>query len=50
MSLGIPAITIDGGGTGRGSHSLAEEYDDGERGWLGPQWAGLITLSLVGVR
>jgi tripeptide aminopeptidase len=50
MSLGIPAVTIDGGGTGRGSHSLAEEYDDGERGWLGPQWAGLITLSLVGVK
>jgi di/tripeptidase len=50
MSLGIPAITIDGGGEGRGSHSLAEQYDDGERGWLGPQWAGLIALSLVGVR
>jgi len=50
MSLGIPAITIDGGGEGRGSHSLAEQYDDGERGWLGPQWAGLITLALVGVR
>ena len=49
-SLGIPAITIDGGGEGRGSHSLAEEYDDGERGWLGPQWAGLLVLSLVGVR
>lgn len=50
MSLGIPAITMDGGGEGRGSHSLAEEYDDGERGWLGPQWAALVTLALVGVR
>ncbi len=50
MSLGVPAITIDGGGEGRGSHSLAEQYDDGERGWLGPQWAALITLALVGVR
>ncbi|MGQ0712565.1 MAG: M20/M25/M40 family metallo-hydrolase [Gemmatimonadaceae bacterium] len=50
MSLGIPAITIDGGGEGRGSHSLAEQYDDGERGWLGPQWAALITLTLAGVR
>ncbi len=50
MSLGVPAITIDGGGTGRGAHSLAEEYDDGERGWLGPQWAALLVLSLVGVR
>ena len=50
MSFGIPAITIDGGGSGRGSHSLDEQYDDGERGWLGPQWAALIVLSLVGVR
>jgi acetylornithine deacetylase/succinyl-diaminopimelate desuccinylase-like protein len=50
MSLGIPAITIDGGGEGRGAHSLAEQYDDGERGWLGPQWATLITLTLAGVR
>lgn len=50
MSLGIPAITIDGGGEGRGAHSLTEQYDDGERGWLGPQWAALVTLALVGVR
>jgi tripeptide aminopeptidase len=50
MSLGIPAITIDGGGEGSGSHSLAEQYDDGERGWLGPQWAAVLVLSLVGVR
>jgi tripeptide aminopeptidase len=50
MSLGIPAITIDGGGEGRGAHSLAEQYDDGDRGWLGPQWAALIALTLAGVR
>lgn len=50
MSLGVPAITIDGGGEGRGSHSLTEQYRDGERGWLGPQWAALITVTLVGVR
>jgi tripeptide aminopeptidase len=50
MSLGIPSITIDGGGEGRGAHSLDEQYDDGNRGWLGPQWAALITLSLAGVR
>jgi tripeptide aminopeptidase len=50
MSLGVPAITIDGGGTGRGAHSIAEEYDDGERGWLGAQWAALLVLTLVGVR
>jgi acetylornithine deacetylase/succinyl-diaminopimelate desuccinylase-like protein len=27
MSLGIPAITIGGGGRGRGAHSLEEEFD-----------------------
>jgi acetylornithine deacetylase/succinyl-diaminopimelate desuccinylase-like protein len=43
MSLGIPAITIDGGGQGRGAHSTSESYDDGPRGWLGPQWA-LVTV------
>ena len=50
ISLGIPAITIDGGGSGRGAHSTAEWYEDGEQGWLGPQWAALITLALAGVR
>jgi acetylornithine deacetylase/succinyl-diaminopimelate desuccinylase-like protein len=47
MSLGIPAITIDGGGEGRGAHSTTESYDDGQRGWLGPQWA-LVILWLLG--
>ncbi|HEX6048452.1 MAG TPA: M20/M25/M40 family metallo-hydrolase [Gemmatimonadaceae bacterium] len=50
MSLGIPAITIDGGGQGRGAHSTAESYDDGERGWLGPQWAALIVTTLARAR
>jgi len=50
MSLGVPAITIDGGGRGRGSHSLSESYEDGERGWLGPQWALLLTTRLAGGR
>lgn len=50
MSLGIPAITIDGGGQGRGAHSITESYDDGDRGWLGPQWALLVVTTLAGVR
>ena len=50
MSLGIPAITIDGGGSGAGAHSLGETYDDGPSGWLGPQWAALIVAALAGVR
>ena len=50
MSLGIQAITLDGGGEGRGSHSVSESYADGERGWLGPQWALLTVAMLSGVR
>jgi acetylornithine deacetylase/succinyl-diaminopimelate desuccinylase-like protein len=47
MSLGLPAITIDGGGSGEGSHSLGEWYDDGTTGFLGPQWALLILMALT---
>ncbi|HEY0972463.1 MAG TPA: M20/M25/M40 family metallo-hydrolase [Gemmatimonadales bacterium] len=50
ISLGIPAITIDGGGVGRGAHSLDEGYNDGPNGWLGPQWAVLVVTGLAGVR
>ena len=49
MSLGIPAITIDGGGRGEGAHSLGEWYDDGPNGWLGPQWAALLVATLAGI-
>ncbi|MEO6444455.1 MAG: M20/M25/M40 family metallo-hydrolase [Gemmatimonadaceae bacterium] len=49
MSLGIPAITIDGGGEGSGAHSLAESYDDGAEGYKGPQWALLLVSMLAGV-
>ena len=50
ISLGIPAITIDGGGRGTGAHSLSEAYDDGDRGYVGPQWAMLIVAGLAGVK
>jgi acetylornithine deacetylase/succinyl-diaminopimelate desuccinylase-like protein len=50
MSLSIQAITLDGGGEGRGAHSLTESYDDGDRGWLGPQWALLTVVMLAGAR
>jgi tripeptide aminopeptidase len=49
IGLGIPAVTIDGGGRGRGSHSLSESYDDTPRGYVGAQWAALLALSLAGV-
>lgn len=50
ISLGIPAVTIDGGGQGHGAHALGESYEDGDRGWLGPQWAALLVATLVGVK
>ena len=50
ISLGVPAISIDGGGRGQGAHSLAEWYEDGPAGWLGPQWAALIVARLAGMR
>lgn len=49
MSLGIPSVAIDGGGTGGSAHSTAEWYDDGKDGWRGPQWALLLVLSLAGL-
>lgn len=50
IGLGLPGIAIDGGGRGDGAHSLDEWYEDGDRGWLGPQWAALIVATLAGVR
>ncbi len=48
MSLGIPAITIAGGGDGGGSHS-PDEWFAPTNSQLGPQTALLITLALVGL-
>jgi acetylornithine deacetylase/succinyl-diaminopimelate desuccinylase-like protein len=50
MSLGIPAITIDGGGRGGDAHALTEWYEDTATGWMGPQWALLLVAALAGVR
>jgi acetylornithine deacetylase/succinyl-diaminopimelate desuccinylase-like protein len=50
MALGIPAITLDGGGREEGSHSLSEYFDDGPNGWLGPQWVALVVASLARLR
>lgn len=49
ISVGVPAITIDGGGIGTGAHSWSEWYEDGPAGYLGPQWALKIVAALVGV-
>ena len=46
MHLGIPAITIGGGGKDQGAHSLTES-DDITGAWKGPQNALLIAVSLL---
>lgn len=50
MALKRPAITLDGGGVGRGAHSLDESYDDRTDGYKGPQWVLLVVLGLLGVK
>jgi acetylornithine deacetylase/succinyl-diaminopimelate desuccinylase-like protein len=46
MSLGIPAITIDGGGRGTGAHALDEAFDQ-TNSWQGSQRALLVALALA---
>jgi acetylornithine deacetylase/succinyl-diaminopimelate desuccinylase-like protein len=48
ISLGIPAITVDGGGVGRAAHALDESYDDRTDGFKGPQWILLLVSTLLG--
>jgi acetylornithine deacetylase/succinyl-diaminopimelate desuccinylase-like protein len=48
MSLGIPAVTIGGGGEGGNWHSRNEWYKPVD-GWLGPQNALLTVLTLAGL-
>ncbi|MFT4860899.1 MAG: tripeptide aminopeptidase [Pseudohongiellaceae bacterium] len=48
MSLGIPAITIAGGGNGGGAHSPDEWFVPTES-HVGPQTAFLVMLALAGV-
>jgi tripeptide aminopeptidase len=46
MSLGIPAITIDGGGAGKDAHALTEAFDTTDS-WKGTQRAILIAIALT---
>jgi tripeptide aminopeptidase len=46
MSLGIPAVTIDGGGRGTGSHALDEAFDP-TNAWMGSQRALLLAIALA---
>jgi tripeptide aminopeptidase len=46
MNLGIPAITISGGGSGSGAHSLNETFDTKDS-WRGTQRALLLAVALA---
>jgi acetylornithine deacetylase/succinyl-diaminopimelate desuccinylase-like protein len=46
ISLGIPAVTIDGGGRGQGSHSLDESFDTTDA-WQGTARALLLVVALA---
>lgn len=46
MNLGIPAITIGGGGGGSGAHSLAETFDT-RNSWQGVERALLLAVALA---
>jgi acetylornithine deacetylase/succinyl-diaminopimelate desuccinylase-like protein len=49
LGLGLPAITMGGGGLGTDAHSLREAYNDGTEGWKGPQWVLSVVAALVGL-
>jgi len=46
MSRGVPSVTIDGGGTGSGAHSLGESFD-ATNSWQGTQRALLVAIALA---
>jgi acetylornithine deacetylase/succinyl-diaminopimelate desuccinylase-like protein len=46
MSLGVPAITIDGGGDGKDDHALTERFDTTDS-WKGTQRALLVAVALA---
>ena len=47
MYRGIPAVTIDAGGTGSGAHALDERFDSTDS-WKGTVRAFLLTVLLAG--
>ncbi len=46
MALGVPALTIDGGGNGTAGHSVHEMFDSTDS-WKGTQRALLLVLALT---
>jgi tripeptide aminopeptidase len=50
MSIGVPGITVNGGGDDSGAHSLDEWYDDGTDGFLGPQFTAVLIAIIAGLK
>jgi len=50
ISLGIPAIRMNGGGVNGGSHSLGEWYVDTPNAYLGIQWVAVTAAALAGLK
>jgi acetylornithine deacetylase/succinyl-diaminopimelate desuccinylase-like protein len=46
ISLGIPAVTIEGGGSGTGAHTIAETFDTTDS-WQGTARALLLAIALA---
>jgi tripeptide aminopeptidase len=46
MNLGVPAVTIGGGGRGTGAHSPQETFDT-SNSWMGTQRALLLAIALA---
>jgi hypothetical protein len=46
MDMGIPSLTIGGGGSGSGAHSLNETYNTKDS-WLGTQRGLLLAVALA---
>jgi tripeptide aminopeptidase len=46
ISLGVPAVTIDGGGSAAGTHTIAETFDTTDS-WLGTARALLLAIALA---
>lgn len=49
MSMGIPAVTIGGGGRSPNAHSVDEWFEEGEEGYKGAQFAALVVAMLAGL-
>jgi tripeptide aminopeptidase len=49
IAMGIPAITIGGGGRSSGAHGTEEAYVELPDSYKGPQLALLIVSALVGI-